>query len=290
MEKVFKISDEQIKEMYLSGHSLNDIAKVAQDTKGLMALRRKLHLLGVNTNVPLSRYKYKLSKAYRKYNFNEHIFDNIDSSEKAYWLGFLMADGYNHESKYYVALRLQAADREILEKYKEFLSSDSPIYTFNRVTNVNKLTRQYCEFGISSPHYSEQLARLGCVQGKTHTLVFPDIPECFYSHFIRGFFDGDGCLSIKDRLNRRKRDGKSMYYQFTITGKEDVLLKIQEILIKELNITKTILESRNDTFIKTLHYSGKQVVTKIMNYLYKDATVYLKRKHDLYLKYCISAE
>lgn len=289
-EKTFKISDEQIKEMYLNGNSLNDIAKVAQDTKGLMALRRKLNSMGINTSVSQRKYRYKLSKACKKYTLDEHIFDIIDSEEKAYWLGFLMADGYNHESKCCVALRLQSADKEILEKFKIFLKTDVPIHTFTRVTNINHLVRSYCEVCVCSPYFSEQLARLGCVQGKTYSLQFPSIPEYLHNHFIRGFFDGDGCLSVKDRLNRRKCNGESMVYQFTITGLHGMLTHIQNILVNNTGIAKLPLKERSITFIKTLRYGGRNVVTSIMNYLYKDATIYLQRKHDLYLKYCTSVE
>lgn len=289
MEKVFKISDEQIKQMYLNGSSLNDIAKVAQDTKGLMALRNRLHKLGVNTDVSQKKYRYKISESCKKYKLNSHIFDYIDTEEKAYWLGFLMADGYNHESKSCVSLRLQSGDREILEKYRDFLETDVPIYTFTRVTGVSKVARSYCEVNICSPYFSEQLSRLGCVQGKTYTLKFPNVDSSLHRHFIRGFFDGDGCLSIRDRKDRRIR-GNSMSYTFTITGKEDVLLKIQEILVENTGISRTSLKDRTDIFVKTLQYGGRLVVTKIMDYLYKDSNIYLKRKHDLYIHYCISAK
>ena len=289
MKKVFKISDEQIKQMYLSGSSLNDIAKVAQDTRGLMALRRRLHELGVNTNVSQKKYRYKLSKSCKKYKLNEHIFDVTDTEEKAYWLGFLMADGYNHENKGCVALRLQAEDREILEKYKRFLETDVPIYSFTRVTKINNIKREYCEVNICSPYFSEQLSRLGCTQGKTYTLEFPNIKDSLYNHFIRGFFDGDGCLSIKDRKDRKVR-GTCMNYTFNIVGKESVLLKIQDILVNLLHITKNSLKTQKSNFAKILMYGGRKVVTKIMDYLYNNATIYLKRKHDLYLKYCISVK
>lgn len=289
MEKVFKISDEQIKQMYLSGSSLNDIAKIAQDTKGLMALRNRLHKLGVNTNVSQKKYRYKLSKACKKYSLDEHIFDNINSGEKAYWLGFLMADGYNHENKCCVSLRLQAEDQEILEKFRDFLKTDAPIHLYSRITKDNALEKRYCDISICSPYFSEQLAKLGCTQGKTFTLEFPNIDERLYSHFIRGFFDGDGCLSVRPRKNRRVW-GNSMDYTFNITGKETVLLKIQKILIGELQLNNNPLKSRVGTSAKTLMYRGRKVVSKIMNYLYKNATIYLKRKYDLYLKYCISVE
>lgn len=288
MRKVFKISDEQIKDMYLSGSSLSDIAKVAQDTKNLMALKKRLNDMGVSTSVSQKKYSHKLSKTSKKYTLNENIFETIDTEEKAYWLGFLFADGYNHETKTCVALRLQAADKEILEKYKTFLGTNVPIYTFKRVTSVNKLHREYCEVNVCSPIFSEQLAKWGCKQGKTFNLHFPDIPEHLYRHFIRGFFDGDGCLSIRDRNNRRKKYGTSMNYQLCLYGLETILLPIQNILVKELDLTPTKLAISKK--IKTLHYTGKQVVSKIMKYLYKDATVYLKRKHDTYLEYCISVE
>ena len=223
-----------------------------------------------------------------KYKYNQNIFEIIDTNEKAYWLGFLFADGYNHETKTCVALRLQAADKEILEKYKTFLGTNVPIYTFKRVTSVNKLHREYCEVNICSPIFSEQLAKWGCKQGKTFNLHFPDIPEHLYRHFIRGFFDGDGCLSVRDRNDRRKTYGTSMNYQFCLYGLETMLLPIQNILVKELNLVPTKLAISKK--IKTLHYTGKQVVSKIMTYLYKDATIYLKRKHDTYLEYCISVE
>ena len=61
-KKIFKISDEEIKRLYLEGSSMSDIAKIAQDTKGLMAIRNRLISLGVNTHVSQKKYRYKISK------------------------------------------------------------------------------------------------------------------------------------------------------------------------------------------------------------------------------------
>ena len=231
-----------------------------------------------------------MSKACKRHTLNEHVFDIIDSSEKAYWLGFLMADGYNHETKYTVALRLQEKDREILEKYKAFLCTSSPIYTFSRKTKTSNELHYYCEVAVCSPYLSEQLAKHGCTQNKTYTLEFPDISREFYQSFIRGFFDGDGCLSIRP-TGRITRSGKpELRYQFTIAGRESVLLKIQEILILNTGVSRLPLKKSKSDAIKILHYSGNNTVSKIMDYLYKDATIYLKRKHDLYIEYCIPAK
>ena len=98
-KKVFKISDEEIKRLYLNGNSLYDIAKIAQDTKGLMALRKRLQDMGVDTSKNMKKYSLKISKSSKHYLVDEHVFDVIDTEEKAYWLGFLFADGYNHQTK-----------------------------------------------------------------------------------------------------------------------------------------------------------------------------------------------
>lgn len=287
MEKVFKISDECIKRMYLDGYSLNDIAKIAQDTKGLMALRNRLHKLGVDTTKDMKKYRYKISDAGKIYNLDDTVFNTIDTEEKAYWLGFLMADGYNHQTKNCVALRVQKEDKEILEKYKLFLKTDTPIYTFNRTTKINKLNRSYCELNICSPKFSESLANIGCVQGKTYTLEFPNISKLVEHHFIRGFFDGDGCISITKRKDRTE---KSYQYQLNFVGKESVLLKIQDIICENTGVFKTKLRNRENNFAKCISWGGRKVCKKILDYLYKDATIYLERKYNKYLQLGNSVE
>ena len=81
-----------------------------------------------------------------------------------------------------------------------------------------------------------------------------------------------------------------MIYQFTIVGRESVLLKIQDILVNNVGVTKNSLEKRKLSPVVVIHYKGKNVVSKLMNYLYNNATIYLQRKHNLYLKHCIPAE
>lgn len=289
--KIFKISDEEIKRLYLEGNSLNDIAKIAQDTKGLMALRNKLHDLGVDTTKNMKRYSLKMSKAFKKYDLNEYVFDVIDTEEKAYWLGFLYADGYNHENKTCVSLKLQYDDIEILEKFKSFLKTNAPIYKWTRTTKINKIKKEYCELSICSTYLSRQLAKLGCIQGKTYALKFPDfLDKTLYNHFLRGYFDGDGCISVKDRLNRRKRNGNCMNYQANITGRYEFIQECEKIISKNTNIPLGKIQKFKNNFAVSIHYSGKYQVTKLLNYLYNNATIYLQRKYDIYKEYCISAE
>ena len=288
-KKTFKISDEQIKQMYLSGKSLSDIAKVAQDTKGLMALKKRLNDLGVDTSYSQKRkelYREKLSRAFKKYQLNHNKFDIIDTEEKAYWLGWYMTDGYNHESKSAIALRLQTEDIEILEKLKLFLETDIPIYTLKRKDSKG-FEREYVELNICSVHMSKSLAKLGVTQNKMHNKSIPNIQEDLIRHFIRGYFDGDGCISVTSRRDRR--EGKSLTYQVNFTGNIEPLTFIKNFIAKELNLhDRKLSKPRNLTY--TLHYGGRNICYKILDWLYKDATIYLKRKHDKYMKYRISAE
>lgn len=286
-EKVFNVSDEEIKKMYLDGNSLSDIAKVAQDTKGLMALRNRLIKLGVDTTKNMKRYGYKISSSCKGYDLNEHVFDVIDTEEKAYWLGFLFSDGYNHVSKCQVALRLQERDNEILYKFQKFLQTNAPVHTYKRIL-TSGIQREYSELLVCSPYLSNKLADIGCTQAKTFTLIFPDIPEFLYQHFIRGYFDGDGCFSVikrKDRINPN-----SKIYQFNIVGMKDMLLKIQDIIVQNTGVKRLPLKTRRDKKVVSLHYGGHKICKSILDYLYNDASIYLKRKYDKYCEYCISAE
>lgn len=277
--KVFNISDEKIKELYLSGWSLNDIAKIAQKEKGLMTLRRKLIELGIDTSKNMKKYSLKLSGANRVYSLDESVFDLINTEEKAYWLGFLYADGYNHEDRNCISLRLQEEDIESLESFKKFLKTDKEIKIYKRSTRIKRIPHNYCELCINSPKLSKRLAELGCFQKKTYTLEFPTfLREDLIRHFIRGVFDGDGCISVTERKDRRVR-GSSMNIQFTIAGRPEFISVCQDWLCKSTGLKKTKLNTIKNNFAASVHYGGKGNITKIFKYLYEDSTIYMKRKY-----------
>lgn len=214
----------------------------------------------------------------RKYNFNENYFDCVDCQEKAYWLGFFAADGYNHQSKGCIEFRLHNQDREILEKFKCSIGAKNPIGLYKNT---------YCNLTLYSNHLCTKLSEYGLGQAKTYTLQVPLLSSDLMRHFIRGYFDGDGCFSVTKRKDRTE---SSLTYQFNITGMPEPLRTIQEYLIDNIGITDNGLKSRNNTVAVTIHYSGKKVCKRILDYLYQDAAIYLQRKYNKYQEYCISAE
>lgn len=214
----------------------------------------------------------------RKCNFNEHYFDIIDCQEKAYWLGFFAADGYNHVDEGCIEFRLHKQDKEVLEKFKSYIGANNPIGLYKQT---------YCNLTLYSQHLCNKLSEYGLSQAKTYTLQIPQLDYKLMRHFIRGYYDGDGYFSVTKRKDRTEN---SLIYQFNITGMENPLRKMQEHLINNVGVVDNGLKHRKSTIAVTIHYSGKNVCKRILDYLYQDATIYLQRKYNRYKEHCISAE
>src|SRR5690606_4239788 len=124
-----------------------------------------ISLTAINGLLRRNGYKAKSqSELQRKYNIDETFFDVIDTEEKAYFLGFLYADGYNNTDRSSVALSLKEDDKEILEKLNNLLQPNKPL--------GHKKSGQTALL-ISNKHISQRLVELGCHRAKTYTLVFP---------------------------------------------------------------------------------------------------------------------
>jgi DNA-binding transcriptional regulator WhiA len=217
------------------------------------------------------------TETHRKYHLNENVFELIDTEEKAYWLGFLYADGSVGIEKYSktIKLELKEDDYQHLVKFINFLQADYPIRKSRSKIN-NKF---YYHFGvrISSPKLVDDLIKYGCVPNKTYLLKdLPDIDNTLMRHFIRGYFDGDGSISI----NNNK-------YEWTIVGKKEFLVNFQNILVKQTGVNYTKLKCHKKSDVVYLRYSGNQVVKKICEWLYNDATIFLDRKYKRIIDYGI---
>lgn len=194
-----------------------------------------------------------------------HYFDVIDTEEKAYWLGFIMADGCNNENRI-LRVTLNNRDRKHLEKLRKSLKSNAPI----------KMERgNMCTLTVSSKILMQGLSKHGVIPNKTFATRMPDIPKHLVRHFIRGIFDGDGCITLSKDLKRAAVD---------IAGTKELLEQIQAVLIEELCLTKTKIIQTKSIFV--LRYGGVNQPKKIGEWLYKNATIWLDRKHDKFSILC----
>lgn len=171
-------------------------------------VKEMAELFGVNRSSIYKRIKRRKTKLQKKPRvFDDTIFDCIDTEEKAYWLGFLYADGCvtNKKKRHCVELSLKASDTEHLYKFNDFLGINRKL---NRVkignVNCGDVVCKRCRISISSVHLCESLEKLGCVPQKSLILKFPDksifkYPELVYD-FIRGYVDGDGSIRVTGKL------------------------------------------------------------------------------------------
>ena len=249
-----ELTTEEIKKvvlLYNEGVSSLKIAKIFGVCKKTILKKLKIN------NVK----RRPLTIGNRKYEIYENFFDNIDSEEKAYFLGILYADGYNGEKGHTVSLSLIEKDKEILYKLNKLVHPIKElrfVQAKKRKNNYN-IKNQYI-LTINNKHISEKLAELGCMQAKTFKIVFPGwLDKNLHKFFMLGYFDGDGYI------------GKN---EFSIAGTESFCKKISEIL-KELNVNSYIRKSGNISVIRT---GGRNQLLKIYNFLYKNATIYMDRK------------
>ena len=213
--------------------------------------------------------------------FNENVFNSIDTEEKAYWLGFIFADGYISSRDYGFELSLSAIDTEHLVKFNEFMQHQKNNVKIGTLKCKGKEFKR-CRWGIVNKHLWDVLNSYGCTPRKSNTLLFPNTEifkdESLIIPFIRGYFDGDGCLTNK------KTKPKASFL-----GTDQFLTKLKEYLLKYSIKTGKLVSDSREEFAKTLNISQFDVF-KFLHLIYDNATIYLNRKHNKFITFCRSLE
>jgi hypothetical protein len=148
----------------------------------------------------LKKHNIPYKKTYgRTIFFDEDFFEFIDNELKAYWLGFIMADGNVHTHR--ITINSAEKDKEHLLLFMQHI---------NHTGNLGFQVQE--ESFASSPIYHvrcnshkmiQDLIKLGCLPRKTGYSILPSLADDLVHHFIRGYFDGDGCISIYNQLDKR---------------------------------------------------------------------------------------
>lgn len=202
---------------------------------------------------------------------NENIFDEIDTEEKAYWLGFLYADGTissqspDKRSRFEVKLALKYSDISHLKKFNVFME-----YKGMNLKAISQNSTLGIKWVISNKHLWETLNNLGCVPKKSLILKYPDINifknKNFIFDFIRGYNDGDGCISYSVR-NDKVSPSVSM------VGTKDFLSGVQKALG---NIGHLYNKGKYYTF----SIGSRKDIEKYFSLTYDNPSIYLDRKYD----------
>lgn len=265
---MYKFSEEEIKdivESYLNGESSVKIAK-RYDVKCHKTILKLLHKNNIDVNKRNSRI----------YKINSNYFDIIDTETKAYCLGFLYADGCNYIKKGTVSMSLQEEDSYILELLRKDMNNEHPLEFIdysNKHDGGYNYKNQY-RMLMFDTHICNRLNEIGMVPAKSLILEFPDekfIPRELWRHFIRGYFDGDGCININGTIN--------------ILSTKNFVSKINDIFLNEIFIENSgnirLAKKNNDITCSILF--RKNDSKKILDWFYTDSKIYLKRKYDRYI-------
>lgn len=266
-KKKSSLSKKEMQNLYYKGYTIGQISKIA----GIGADVVDFHLNSINTKMREGTY------ANRKYPVKEHFFDKIDTEEKAYILGLLYADGYNDEHGACI-LALQERDKEILDKITKIIQPTKPLRYSIRKIGVNCYT-----LAIENFHITQCLKKVGCVKAKSLILKFPtteQVPTNLINHFIRGYFDGDGCITKSESIRSN--------CTFSLEGNDLFLFKLQKILMDVCNLkyTKPYQRHKGRKSSINIRYCGTNQIKRIFDYLYKDATIYLNRKYNKFIDIC----
>jgi hypothetical protein len=203
----------------------------------------------------------------RSFNINDNIFDSVDDQEKAYWLGFLLADGCLAKSagtRRSLKLCLKAGDVGHLKLYQKWIGHKGKLHFDGRDGHP-----RYSVL-FNSVSIGNRLVEMGWLdyKNKGDIRILQYIPKHLTNHYIRGFFDGDGCIGV---ANKKKNS-----YTVTIVSKfEEPLRWISAAIKRELDVDRDV---KKRTTVYSLVYNGNLQIMKVMDWLYNDAMVYLDRK------------
>lgn len=226
-----------------------------------------------------------------KYEKDINYFSCIDTAKKAYILGFIYADGYNRQNL--LELVQNESRLDILHKIRKELKSNAPI---------KEVVPGKYMLNICSSKMCEDLSDLGAVRAKSLLLRFPTcIDQPLIRHFIRGYFDGDGCVWVGKRKEYLTKVKTGQYrfktvqnVKFTFTGNTQFISGLQNWLVDNIGLSKTKLnfsKAKETKHICTMEYSGRNNLRKIYDLMYKDATIYCNEKYNKFNQiFCASLE
>lgn len=215
-------------------------------------------------------------KKLSKYSLDINYFDVIDTEDKAYFLGFLYADGNVGKNKNTISIVLSEKDLQILEDFKKYLKTNKPIYNVKGKYSINHKETKKVKIEICNEHFHKSLIKLNVFPNKSLSLTFPDVsivPEHLIRHFIRGFFDGDGTIYKPNTSN---------FHHLGFISTLEMCQSLQKILNSGKIYKENRLQNKNVYYLKIFK---KKDVERVCNFMYENANVFLKRKHEKYLNF-----
>lgn len=214
----------------------------------------------------------------RKENIKTNIFDPVNTPEAAYILGFYIADGCLNGNKFVITLNEK--DKEILEKIRDYMSPITKlIYKKETINKQGIVSHPMYSFAFACKEIVSCLEDLGLGKNKTYLSksIKNVVPKELMWDFIRGYWDGDGCISSSNvTKNVKETSYNYINIGFTIISKDpDILNEMNEFFIEEGINTHVYPDNKGNYLVGT---HSKPEVEKIYNKLYTSSNLFMKRK------------
>ena len=206
----------------------------------------------------------------KRLKYDDDYFNEINNSFKAYWLGFIFADGCIDK---YDRLHINLAkyDKSHLEKFLIQLNSNIEIR--DRKNNIG----EYVNLSIKNSNIVKSLYSLGVNYNKTYDSKMPKIEEKYISDWFRGYFDGDGSIGMyKD---------KTMKYGFipkaNIAVLSDDMTNFISSILKNKNIKHSINKDKKSN-LNHINIRSINSVIKMFEFIYNNSNIdnRLERKYN----------
>lgn len=243
---------EEIIEEYLSGASAKSIGeKYGAGNSSVWKLLEKNGIETRNNSI---------------WTINENYFDEINSRDRAVYLGFFASDGNNFGR----GIRWQVCDRDILEEIARDMQYDGPIRLKKRSNDIDAKRQDQYLLYLGRRHLADKMTQWGCPPNKTHIMEFPTfLHKELIRSYILGYWLGDGSLNKQT---------------WTITGNDKLIKPCMKYLDSQLNIKYQIYTRKKWVpNIVSAQVTQQANVLRVMRYLYEDHKVYMYRKHQKYL-------
>ena len=264
-------------QLYLDGMSLTQASKeVGSSSK---RLSKYLKDNGVEITNPVKVRQ-----------MNEDFFKVIDTEQKAYWLGFIYADGYITEYKrgervksMSLGIGLKAIDEKHLQKFLNDIEYVNGKITHRIVKGANNVSHEAVRTIVNNTQMCRDLIELGVTPRKSHTLTFPSrdiVPDHLLQHFIRGYVDGDGYIGYVTNSPRLR---------FGVIGTRwflEGLMERNPMFEATIKIDKRSTITTSNNSIDLTHTKAEAIA----KYLYTNANVYLDRKYNKVLPFIENVE
>ncbi len=210
------------------------------------------------TNI-LEKNGIKRDNLYYNINLVENYWEIIDTNDKAYFLGFLIADGNVIGNA--VRLSLHIRDKEILEKFSIVTQNENQLYEDKR----NCVT-----FSVKRKKWVDDLSKYKVVPRKTPIVTLPPLNEKWMPHLLRGLIDGDGWITKNGRVG--------------FCGNKETVTQVRNFLVDKLFVYNVAIIQCRESTLYMVQWSNKKDFCSICEYLYQDKEeYYLKRKYNNYI-------